>query len=161
MLIGAGLAGLLAAGKSGAQENPREAPEQFHRYGIDQQTITVVTRTGHYPFLVAMVHNPGDPESALTARRRVQPDEGILYLADNVQPLGISNLGVPFPTDLLFAAGDGRVIEVFPGIMANDSRIVTSSIPVKAALQVVAGTVARISAAPGDYLLNSAFGRTL
>ena len=75
--------------------------------------------------------------------------------------MSISNQGVPFPTDLLFVSRDGRVIEVHPSIMANDSRVITSMTPVKAAFQFIAGTVARISATPGDYVLNPLFGRTL
>jgi uncharacterized protein len=160
-LLGAGVAGLFLIDKARADEDVRTAPEQFHRYGIDQMTVTIVTRTGHYDFLVALVNNPGKPDSALIARRQIMRDEGILYAVDYVQRLGISNQGVQFPTDLMFMSKDGRVIEVHPTIMANDSRTITSTIPVKAALQVIAGTVARTSAAPGDYVLNPIFGRTL
>lgn len=159
-VLGAGVAGLALAGAARAAD-PRNDHQQFDRQSVDQQTVTLVTRTGHYEFLVAVIYNPGTPDSALIARRRVQPDEGILYAADHAQRLGISNQGVQFPTDLLFVARDGRVIEVDANIMANDRRVFTPTIPVKAALQVVAGTVARTSAAPGDYLLNPLFGRTL
>ena len=154
-------AGLLAARAARAQENPRDAPEPFHRYGIDQPIITLVTSTGHYPFLVVVVDEEAGAPSVLVARRRIQPDEGVLYLAPEVRPLGISNSGVRFPTDLLFVSDDGWIVEVHPQIMANDSRTITSMIPVKAALQVLAGTVARTAAMPGDYVLHSIFGRTL
>lgn len=159
---GAALTGLLMPGFVSAQEDPRRAHELFHRYGVDQQAVTVATRTGHYDFLVAIVETgPDHADSALIARRRLDPDEGVLYTADYVQPLGISNQGVSFPTDLLFASSDGRVIEVHAGIMANDSRVITSITPVKAAMQLIGGTVARISAAPGDHVLYPLFGRTL
>jgi uncharacterized membrane protein (UPF0127 family) len=159
---GATAAGLLVPGLASAQEDPRRAHELFHRYGVDQQTVTVATRTGHYDFLVALVGIGQDhTDSALIARRRLDPDEGVLYTADYVQPLGISNQGVSFPTDLLFASGDGRVIEIHAGILPNDSQVITSTTPVKAAMQLIAGSVARISAAPGDHLLYPLFGRTL
>lgn len=160
-MIGGMFAGLALANRASSQENPRDAPEQFHRYGVDQPVVTLVTRTGHYQFLVAMVSDLENAQSVLIARRRIQPDEGILYINDYVRPLGLSNQGVPFPTDLLFATADGRIIEIDPSIMANDQRVITSTAPVKAALQVIAGTVARSSAAPGDYLLSEVFGRTL
>lgn len=159
-LLGVGVTGLILSGRTRAAD-PRNDHQQFDRHGIDQQTLTMVTRTGHYEFVVALVNNPGTTDSALIARRKVMPDEGILYAADYVQRLGVSNQGVQFPTDLLFVASDGRVIEVDANIMANDGRVITATIPVKAALQVIAGTVARTSAAPGDYLLNPIFGRTL
>ena len=86
-----------------------------------QITVTFVTRTGNYDFLVACVGNPGTADSALIARRRSTTGSRILYVNDYVRPLAISNQGVQFPTDLLFMARDGRVLEVHPNIMANDS----------------------------------------
>lgn len=158
---GATVGGLLMSRGASAQQDPRRAHELFHRYGVDQQSVTVVTRTGHYDFLVALVETDKDhTDSVLIARRRLAPDEGILYTADYVQPLGISNQGVSFPTDLLFASSDGRVLEVHAGIMANDNRVISSMTPVKAAMQLIGGSVARISAAPGDRLLYPLFGRT-
>ncbi len=161
-ILSGGLIGLPLALAARADEDPRVAPEQFHRHGIDQLSITLSTRTGDYPFQVALVSNPDDnAQSALVARRRIQPDQGILYLNDYDRPLGISNQGVGFPTDLLFAADDGRIVGVYPGIMANDDRAISSSFPVKAALQVIAGTIARSGAAPGDNLISPLFGRSL
>lgn len=155
-------AGFLLPHFVSAQEDPRRAHELFHRYGVDQQTVTIATRTGHYDFLVALIETGQDhTDSVLIARRRLAPDEGILYTADYVQPLGISNQGVSFPTDLLFVSSDGRVIEIHAGIMANDSQVITSTSPVKAAMQLIAGSVARISATPGDHLIYPLFGRTL
>jgi uncharacterized membrane protein (UPF0127 family) len=160
-LAGIGLTGCLVGAKAGAEEDPRNAHEQFHRNSVDQDLATFVTRTGHYEFLVVLVNNPGTADSALIGRRPVRRDEGILYANDSVRPISLSNQGVPFPTDLLFVSRDGRVVEVHPSIMANDSRAITSMIPVKAAFQFIAGTTARISAMPGDYVLNPLFGRTL
>lgn len=160
-LIGAAMTGLYGATRAAAEEDPRTAPEQFHRYGVDQQLVTIATTTGHYDFQVAIIYNAQRADSALIGRHPVQWDQGILYLVPVVQPLGISNQGVPFPTDLIFISKDGRVLQIQPSIMANDGRVYTSRMPVKAALQVIAGTVARISARPGDHVLSDAFGRTL
>jgi uncharacterized membrane protein (UPF0127 family) len=157
----AGLGGLLLAGDAGAVEDARDAHQQFQRYGVDQATLTIVTMTGHYDFLVDFVSGAGNPDSALASRHTVQPDEGILYTVPVVQPMAISNRGVPFPTDLMFISRDGRIVAIHPAIMADDGRVYSSGIPVLAALQVIAGTVARITARPGDYVLNSLFGRTL
>ena len=160
-ILSGGLVGLTLAAAARADEDPRVAPQQFHRHGVDQESVTLATRTGDYPILVALVFNPADAQSALTARRRIEPDEGILYVNDYDRPLSISNRGVQFPTDLLFAADDGRIVAVYPAIMANDDRAITSSIPVKAALQVIAGTIARAASTPGDHLISPIFGRSL
>ncbi|HXE15862.1 MAG TPA: DUF192 domain-containing protein [Stellaceae bacterium] len=144
-----------------ADEDTRNAHEQFHRYSVDAISITFVTRTGNYDFLVAYVGNPGNADSALIARRALMPDQGVLYVNDTIRPIAISNQGVHFPTDLFFIAKDGRVLEVHPNIMANDSRAIGSEMPVKAALQVIGGTAMRVSAMPGDHLLSRIFGRTL
>ena len=151
---------LVSAGAAKAQNQPQTS-DQIDRYSVEPPTVTLVTVTGHYPFLVVVVGGPSDARSALAGRRRITSDEGILYVQDVVQRLGISNQGVPYPTDLLFASEDGQIVEVHPQIMANDSRVITSNVPVTAALQVLAGTIANTSAAPGDYLLNALFGRTL
>jgi uncharacterized membrane protein (UPF0127 family) len=160
-LIGARGGALLLARAARADEDSRDAHQQFQRHGIDQQSVTIVTTTGHYDFLVDFVPSAGRPDSALIARHPVQPDEGILYTVAVVQPMAVSNRGVPFPTDLIFISRDGRIVEIHPAIMADDRRVYTSGTPVLAALQVIAGTVARIAARPGDYVLSQMFGRTL
>lgn len=161
VLIGAGLAAMAWPRLVWADEDTRNAHEQFHRHSVDAITVTFVTRTGDYDFLVAYVGNPGNADSALIARRALLPDQGVLYVNDDVRPLAISNQGVQFPTDLFFIAKDGRVLEVHPNIMANDSDTIGSQGPVKAALQVIGGTAMRIGAIPGDHLLSRIFGRTL
>jgi uncharacterized membrane protein (UPF0127 family) len=139
---------------------PRKPP-RFQRNAIDQDTVTLVTVTGHYPFLVDMVFNPGTPDSALRAGPPLRPDQAILYVADPVRPISVSNRGVAFATDFLFITGDGRIVQVEAGIMPDDPTVFTSWVPVKAAMQTAAGTVRRLDIAPGDDVLNEMFGRTL
>ena len=136
-------------------------PPRFERHGIDQDTLTIVTTTGEYPFLVDIIFNQEKTDSALKSRPPLRADEGILYAVDIVRPIALSNAGVPFGTDLMFITADGRIIAIDARIMANDPTVFVSSIPVKAALQCLAGTVGRFGIRPGDDVLHPMFGRTL
>jgi uncharacterized protein len=162
-IIGLVIGGLAFARGAAAddQRDPRTDKQQFQRYSIDQESMTLVTITGNYPFLVDVIMNQEKPDSAFRARAPVQPDEGMLYAYDVVRQIGISNHGVPFATDLMFITADGRIIEIHPMIMPNSDQVITSNIPVKAALQVIAGTVRRLDITPGDHVLLPLFGRTL
>ena len=68
---------------------------------------------------------------------------------------------MPFATDIMFVARDGKIVEIHAAIMPNDGRVFVSNIPVKAALQVLAGTVMRLDIVAGDFVLHKIFGRTL
>ncbi|MGH6990821.1 MAG: DUF192 domain-containing protein, partial [Stellaceae bacterium] len=124
-------------------------------------TITIRTVTGNYPFLADILYNPSTPASALKARPPLARDEAVMYVVDIVRPMSLSNGGVPFATDILFVAADGRIIEVEAEILANDPTLYTARIPVKAAVQTIAGTVRRLDIRPGDHVLHPLFGRTL
>jgi uncharacterized protein len=161
-LVGIGLAlgGLALAPAARAQLRPTPPPE-FRRQSPDQETLTIVTLSGEYPFLVDILFNRGTPDSALKSRPPLQQDEAILYAVDVVRPIALSNRGVPFATDILFIAADGRIIGIHAAIMANDPAVFVSAIPVKAALQTLGGTVRRLAIRPGDHVLQPMFGRTL
>jgi uncharacterized membrane protein (UPF0127 family) len=161
-LAGIAVTGLSLMAAARAQTPSRgRAPPRFRRHAIDQATVTVATVTGHYPFLVDVVAYLGAPNSALRATPPLARDEGILYVADTVRLIALSNQGVPFATDLIFITGDGRIVQLRPEIMPDDPATFVSNVPVKAAMQTVAGTVQRLDMAAGDYVLNSMFGRTL
>ncbi len=162
-LIGFAVTGLGAAltARADDQSDQSSVNPQFHRYGIDQTVVAIATATGHHDVLVDVIGDRGTPDSVLKGRHPVQPDEGILYTVSVVRQIALSNAGVPFPTDILFIAQDGRIVEIHPAIMADDSRVLTAMIPVKAALQLLAGTVMRLDIVAGDVVLNKIFGRTV
>jgi uncharacterized protein len=159
-VIGLGVAGLGLAGPVFADDQAPANP-QFRHFSIDQTIATIATATGHYDILVDVFYDRVLPDSVLKDRRPIKQDEGILYTATVVRQIALTNAGVPFPTDILFIARDGRIIEIHPAVMANDQRVFTAMIPVKAALQVLAGTVMRLDIVAGDFVLNQIFGRTL
>jgi uncharacterized protein len=140
---------------------PIVGKQQYERYSVNQGEVQIVTSTGHHPLLVTIINDPQSPDSPLKEQHPIDPDEGVLYTMTVVQPIQASNADVPFPTDIMFMIGDGRIVEIHPQIMPNDGRLLVSNIPVKAALQMLAGTVRRFDIVPGDHVLHEVFGRTI
>jgi len=146
-LFGVGLTSLTAPARAWAQRS------------IDQDEVTIVTSTGHHPIAVDLVKDPAKI-SRLRPYRRMARDEGLLFTYPVLQPIAISTEGIPFPSDLLFIAADGTIIEIHVGLMPNVASF-TAMVPVRAALVLLAGTVMRLGIVSGDHVLSAIFGRTV
>jgi len=164
LALGGGFAFLtpaLAASAAEDQTPARPQNPQFRRYGVDQDVLAISTATGRHELFVKIVTDSGTAESWFRNKTRIQPDEGALYVVSVVRPISLSNKDVPFGSDILFVARDGKIVEIHPAITANSDRIFTANIPVKAALQLLGGSVMRLGIVPGDFVLHKIFGRTL
>jgi uncharacterized protein len=151
VLLGLFAVGVAAAGLPGA-------PARAQR-SIDQDEITIVTATGHHVVAVDLIKDPAKI-SRLKPYRRIARDEGLLFSYPVLQPIAVSTEGIPFPSDLLFIAADGKIVAIHVGLMPNVASF-TAMVPVRAALLLLAGTVGRFGIVAGDHVLSAMFGRTI
>lgn len=152
-LLGVSLGGVILRGKPAAAVKLDESI-------VDKVVMTIVTKTGHHDIEVEIVNNPATSVSILGDRRKIQPDQAIMYSFNPVRQIQVSTQGVPYATDLLFISRYGKIFEVHANVMPNLPDPVTSMIPAAAALQMVGGTVRRFGIVGGDYVLHRMFGRT-
>ena len=108
-------------------------------------------------FRVEIVSTPQDRAQGLQGRKKLDPDAGMLF-----------DFGVPLPVymwmkntyialDMIFIAPDGRIVNIARGTTPESLAIIESAGPVRAGLEVPAGTTARLGIRPGDKVENRIF----
>ncbi len=110
-----------------------------------------------HAFRVEIADEDGEHARGLMFRRTLAPDAGMLFLFpdDRVQAFWMKNTYVPL--DMLFVAADGRIADLHENAWPLDETPIRSDRPVRAVLEVVAGTVRRLGIRVGDRVLHRAF----
>ena len=144
---------IAAAGYDLLQPTNLKAAEPFERDVAD-----ILTGDGkRHRFRVEIVSTPHDLAQGLQGRKRLDPDTGMLF-----------DFGVPLPVymwmkntfvalDMIFIAADGRIVTIARATTPESLAIIESAGPVRAVLEVPAGTAARLGVRPGDRVEHRIF----
>lgn len=121
-------------------------------------TLTVTTATGTHAFTVEMAETPEQKSRGLMFRTTMAPDEGMLFdfRRDEVITMWMQNTILPL--DMVFITRDGRVATIAERTTPYSTDTISSQVPVRAVLEVNAGTARRIGLRPGDQVRNVVFG---
>lgn len=145
-IIGVGLAVLVAvhASLAGAQ-----APVTF-----EESTLVIETRTGAHEFQVELAITPEQRSRGLMFRTELAPDAGMLFLgaSDRVQTMWMANTVLPL--DMLFIEADGTIATIAENTIPFSREIISSRRPVRAVLELNAGTVRRLGIRVGDKVVH-------
>lgn len=120
--------------------------------------LEIVTATGVYPMTVEVAETPAQRERGLMYRTEMAADAGMIFNYHTDQRVAIWMKNTVLPLDLLFINADGSVFDVVKGAVPYSLEIIPSGGPVRAVLELNAGTVERLSIRRGDTVRFEAFG---
>ncbi len=134
-----------AAWPAGAQQRLETAP------------LAIVTDDGRQEFTVELAIAPADQTRGLMFRRALPADAGMLFLynTDAMRAFWMRNTFVPL--DIIFVAGDGRIAHIAQRTVPFLEATISSRVPVRAVLELNAGTARRLGIEVGDVVLYDAF----
>ena len=118
---------------------------------------TVVTLHGRFPFTVEMAVTPDQHRQGLQGRRAVPDGTGMLFDFGEPRPIAMWMFNTPSPLDMLFIDSRGRVVRVAADTVPFSREVIRSGEPVRAVLEVAAGTAARLGIRPGSRVLHPMF----
>ncbi|MCK8783756.1 DUF192 domain-containing protein [Roseomonas sp. NAR14] len=126
---------------------------------LPTEPLTIVGREGkRHEFKVEMALEPQQQTVGLMFRRSVAPDEGMLF--DWGRPIEsmmwMRNTLVPL--DMVFINADGTIRRIAERTVPLSLATVSSQGPVRATLELAAGTAERLNLHPGDRVLHRLFG---
>ena len=124
-----------------------------------QDTIEIVTRTGVHAFSVELATNAAERAVGLMFRKELPEGHGILFDFHDDQPVQFWMHNTYIPLDMIFIAGDGRVVRVAENAKPMSDDLIPSGRPVRAVLEVIAGTARKFGIAPGDRVMGAFFGK--
>ena len=115
-----------------------------------QDTIEIVTRTGVHAFSVELATNAAERAVGLMNRKELPEGRGMLFDFHDDQPVQFWMHNTYIPLDMIFIAGDGRVVRVAENAKPMSDDLIPSGRPVRAVLEVIGGTARKLGIAPGD-----------
>jgi len=121
-------------------------------------TIEIVSSTGVHAFDVELASNDAERERGLMFRKSLPEGQGMLFDFKRDQPVSFWMHNTYVSLDMIFIAGDGRIVHVAENAKPLSDDLIPSSAPVRAVLEVIAGTVQKLGIAPGDRVTGSIFG---
>jgi uncharacterized protein len=120
--------------------------------------FAVTTATGPHSFTVEMALTPEQMSRGLMFRRDMAPDEGMLFDFGRDQVITMWMENTILSLDMIFLSADGRVLHIAERTTPFSRDIVSSTVPARAVLEVIAGTARRIGLRVGDRARNVIFG---
>lgn len=126
---------------------------------LPEEPLVIVTRDGtRHAFRVEMAIDPQHQMVGLMFRERVGPDEGMLFDWGTPRESSMWMRNTVAPLDMLFIAADGRIHRIAERTVPYSLAPVDSRGPVRATLELAAGTAERLGLRVGDRVLQRIFG---
>jgi uncharacterized protein len=124
---------------------------------VDLQPLEIVSKTGVHTFAVEMALTPEEQAKGLMFRRELPEGQGMLFDFQREQPATFWMKNTYVSLDMIFIRADGRILRIAENTVPLSETLVPSGGPVRAVLEVVAGTAAKLGIAPGDRVAHPIF----
>ncbi len=124
---------------------------------LARSQVTIATGAGPVVFNVEMAVTWRERAQGLQRRHYLAPDAGMLFDFGKSEPVVMWMKDTPLPLDILFITADGRILSIAERTRPLSTEMIPSRWPVRAVLEVNAGTVARHHILPGDRVIHPIF----
>ena len=141
-IIAALLVGLLAAVSSQA---------------ADRNILEIASKTGVHVFSVEIADNDAERAKGLMFRKELPEGQGMLFDFHTDQEVAFWMENTFIPLDMIFIRGNGTILRIAENTTPMSTKQVPSGGPVRAVLEVIAGTARKMGIAPGDRVAHPIF----
>lgn len=146
-----GLVLTLPAALAAAQTGPQPR--------LPTENLVIVTRDGtRHRFTVEMALDPEQQRVGLMFRQSVKPDEGMLFDWGAPRDSAMWMRNTVTSLDMVFISADGRINRIAERTVPLSLATVESRGPVRATLELAAGTAERLGLRVGDKVEQRIFG---
>lgn len=117
---------------------------------LPTETLVIFTASGRHGFEVEVARTAAEQARGLMERRYLPANRGMIFDYPEAQPVSMWMENTFIPLDMLFVGADGRIVRIAERTEPHSRRLIPSGAPVRAVIELNAGTAARIGAAVGD-----------
>lgn len=125
---------------------------------FDLEPLEIVSKSGVHTFAVELAITPEQQMRGLMFRRGLPEGQGMLFDFGQEQPTSFWMKNTYISLDMIFIRGDGRILRIAENTVPLSEALVPSGGPVRAVLEVIAGTAKKFGIAPGDRVAHPIFG---
>ena len=123
-------------------------------------TLFVDTGRAAERFDIEIAQTEAQRSRGLMFRGELAPDYGMLFLFDPVREANMWMRNTFVSLDMLFIAPDGRITGIAANTTPLSDAVISSGVPIRAVLELAAGTAAQRGIKPGDMVRADALGFT-
>ncbi len=117
---------------------------------FDRAVISVETLRGIYRFHVEVARTSAQRSQGLMHRTELAADAGMLFLFPKDRHVGMWMKDTLIPLDMIFISRKGRVVDIAQQTRPLSLEVIRPAQPVRAVLEVPAGTVKRLGLQAND-----------
>ena len=126
---------------------------------LPKERLVIVTRDGApHVFNVEMALTPDQQTVGLMFRHTVPPDGGMLFDWGSPRDSQMWMRNTIAPLDMVFINADGTIRSIAENTVPQSLAVIDSRGPVRATLELAAGTAARLNIRVGDKVQQRLFG---
>ena len=126
--------------------------------GMADSEVTIVSGSGEHRFAVEVARTAEEQTRGLMHRRRLAPDAGMLFDYGRPRNVAMWMRNTYIPLDMIFIGADWRITRIVERTVPFSLATVASAGPVRAVLEVNAGTASRLGIRPGDRVIREGAG---
>jgi uncharacterized protein len=112
-----------------------------------------------HAFTVELATNDAERERGLMFRKELPQGQGMLFDFQRDQPVAFWMHNTYISLDMIFIRGDGRIARIAENAKPESDDLIPSGAPVRAVLEVIAGTARQLGIKAGDRVVGSIFGK--
>ena len=121
------------------------------------EPLEVASKDGVHIFAVELASTPEQQAQGLMYRKELPEGQGMLFDFRREQEATFWMKNTYVPLDMIFIRADGRIHRIAANTVPLSEALVSSGGPVRAVLEVVAGTAKKLGIAPGDRVAHPIF----
>lgn len=125
--------------------------------GLPRDVLLVETASSQYRFEVEVADDPSERAEGLMYRESLADNAGMLFLYPKPQPVEFWMKNTPLSLDIVFVRADGTIARIAESTIPMSEDMIRSGEPVRAVLEVKAGTMRQLGITVGDRLRNATY----
>ncbi|MGL5447258.1 MAG: DUF192 domain-containing protein [Rhabdaerophilum sp.] len=131
--------------------------QQSGQPGVQLQPLTITSGDKRHNFRIELARNESDRARGLMFRQSMPADQGMLFDFERDQMVSMWMRNTFIPLDMIFVFADGRIHRIEHRTEVQSERTISSGVPVRAVLELNAGTAERLGLKAGDRLIHAMF----
>jgi uncharacterized protein len=124
----------------------------------NEATLEIVSKTGVHAFAVELAANDAARSRGLMFRKELPEGRGMLFDFEREQPVSFWMHNTFISLDMIFIRADGRILRIAESTEPMSDRLIPSGGPIRAVLEVIAGTARKLGIEAGDRVESPIFG---
>jgi len=128
-------------------------------HAAEQGTLEIATKSGVRVFSVELAVTDDERAKGLMFRKEVPEGYGMLFDFKKEQMVTMWMKNTYVSLDMIFIRADGRIARIAENTEPQSTKMIPAGAPVRAVLEVVAGTARKLGIRPGDRVASPILGR--